>query len=198
MRSRASAAAPPPYDSWTTSSSSSVSAWSGFQRARNHRQCEWGWAGRCRSRIFPPGNPFPPEEIYGLYDSKSLPPRKDFLGKISPPPSFPGKKRFTGLKCNFQVQVDLTIYHSQLHRDMYQLSAEQTLTHSHVTRSTPLPSPPSLQYPFVWVLFKEYCGICIRESLSRCNHVWSIGSLPIMTDKKCNIFKCLERTTSVC
>ena len=37
-------------------------------------------------RIFPPGNPFPLEEIYGLYDSKSLPPRKDFLGKIFPPP----------------------------------------------------------------------------------------------------------------
>ncbi len=27
-------------------------------------------------RIFPPGNPFSPEEIYGLYDSKSLPPER--------------------------------------------------------------------------------------------------------------------------
>ncbi len=36
-------------------------------------------------RIFPLGNPFPPEEIYGSYNSKGLPPRKDFLGKIFPP-----------------------------------------------------------------------------------------------------------------
>ena len=36
-------------------------------------------------RIFPPVNPFPPEEIYGSYDSKSIPPRKDFLVNIFPP-----------------------------------------------------------------------------------------------------------------
>ncbi len=40
---------------------------------------------RCRSKDIPPGNPFSPEEIYRLYDSKSLPPGKDFLGKIFPP-----------------------------------------------------------------------------------------------------------------
>ncbi len=54
---------------------------------------------RCRSKDIPPRKSFPPEEIYGSYDSKSLPPRKDFLGKIFPP----GEKRFTGLKCPVKV-----------------------------------------------------------------------------------------------
>ncbi len=41
-------------------------------------------ASRCRSKDIPPSKSFPPEEIYGSYNSKSLPPGKDFLVNIFP------------------------------------------------------------------------------------------------------------------
>ncbi len=54
----------------------------------------------------PPENPFPPEEIYGSYDSKSLPLERISYEKYSPLGNlffFPGGKRFTGLKCPVKV-----------------------------------------------------------------------------------------------